>query len=157
VTPDGNGIAITGTFTGTVSASSNFMGVGLYFSSASCLDAAAYTGVKFDFAGDLGGCQLALGASWSGNLASADDATRGGCAGTDATCYGPSADVTPEAIAATPGAPTIEVPFTTLAGGMPHDKLDPTTLVDVQWQLSAPLTDAAGCTASFTVENVSFY
>ena len=158
VTPDGNGIQIAGGFPPGFTASNNYMGLGLYFSSSSCLDASGYQGVKFDFSGDLGGCQLGLGASWSGNLASADDATRGACAGTDATCYGPSADVTSDALAATTDAPTIKVPFTALAGGMPNDKLDPTTLVDVQWQLSAPAgAEAYGCTASFTVANVSFY
>ena len=158
VTPDGTGIEIAGGFLPGVTASSNYMGLGLYFSSSSCLDASAYQGVKFDFSGDLGGCQLALGASWSGNLATAADATRGGCAGTNSTCYGPSADVTPDALAVTTDAPTIKVPFTSLAGGMPNDKLDPTTLVDVQWQLSSPAgAEAYGCNASFTVANVSLY
>jgi hypothetical protein len=158
VTADGNGIDITGGFPPAGTASTNYIGVGLYFSSSSCLDVSAYQGVKFDFSGELGGCQLAFGASFSGDLATADDKVRGACPGTDATCYGPSADVTPDAIATTPDAPTIMVPFTSLAAGMPTDKLDPTTLVDVQWQLSSPLgPDEAGCAASFTVANVSFY
>ena len=46
----------------------------------------------------------------------------------------------------------------TLSGGLPAVTLDPTTVVSVQWQLAAPVDgDSGGCTASFTVENVSFY
>jgi hypothetical protein len=42
---------------------------------------------------------------------------------------------------------------------MPNATLDPTMIVDVQWQLSAPTgaADAGGCAASFTVANVAFY
>jgi hypothetical protein len=158
-TPDGNGIQIAGGFTPDVTASSNYSGLGLYFSSSSCLDASAYQGVKFDFSGDLGGCLLGFGASFSGNLASASDAVRGGCPGTASTCYGPSTDVTAQALAATAAAPTIKVPFSALTAGMPNATLDPTTIVDVQWQLSARTgaADAGGCAATFTVENVAFY
>jgi hypothetical protein len=159
VTADGNGIQIAGGFTPDVTASSNDAGLGLYFSSSSCLDASAYQGVKFDFSGDLGGCLLGFGASFSGNLATASDATRGACPGTSATCYGPSADVTAQALAATAAAPAIKVPFSALASGMPNPTLDPTTIVSVQWQLSAPLgtPGAGGCAASFSVANVTFY
>jgi hypothetical protein len=45
---------------------------------------------KFDFSGELGGCAVQLGLSYSRDLASADDPTRGGCTGTSASCYGPA-------------------------------------------------------------------
>jgi hypothetical protein len=161
VTADGDGLAVSGGFVAPVAASGNYAGFGLYFSSASCLDASAYTGIAFDFAGDLGDCRLGFGASFSGDLSHMDDATRGGCAATSATCYGPSADVTAAARAATAAAPTIKVPFASLAGGMPIATLDPTTIVTIQWQLSADLAAADGgvgaCAAAFTVSNVSFY
>jgi hypothetical protein len=114
-------------------------------------------GVQFDFAGDLGGCQLGFGASFSGDLSMTDDPTRGSCSA--ATCYGPSVDVTGLALDTTRNGPTIKVPFTALNGGMPIATLDPSTLITIQWQLSAPIdtTDGGGCAASFTVENVSFY
>jgi hypothetical protein len=67
--------------------------------------------------------------------------------------------VTAQALAATAAAPTIKVPFSALTAGMPNATLDPTTIVDVQWQLSARTgaADAGGCAATFTVENVAFY
>ena len=85
LTSDGNGIQISGGFVAPVMASDNYEGVGLYYSSASCLDATAYTGIQFDFSGTLGGCAMQLGASFSGD-SSHNDGTRGGCTGTDSTC-----------------------------------------------------------------------
>jgi hypothetical protein len=158
VTPAGDGIQIQGGFTPPVTPSTDYEGVGLYFSSASCIDGSAYKGVEFDFSGDLGGCFLQLGVSFSGDLASTSDATRGACMGSPSTCYGPEADVTAAALAATSAAPTIQVPFTAQSGGMPIGSLDPSTIVTVQWQLTAPMgADAGGCSASFTVSNVAFY
>jgi hypothetical protein len=159
VTADGNGLQITGGFVAPVSAGANFAGLGLYYSSSSCLDGSTYHGIQFDFSGDLGGCRLGVGIAFSGNLSSMDDATRGACAGTDATCYAPSTDVTVLLLALPPSTPTIQVPFSALVGGMPNSMLDPTTIISVQWQLSSPLgADGGGaCAAAFTVENVSFY
>jgi len=152
VTADGNGIEITGSFKGPVDPSGDYMGLGLYFVGTSCVNAASYTGVKFDFSGDLGGCGLALGASFSGDLTPAANPGRGTC--TAANCYGPSASVVPMV-----GTATIMVPFSSLAGGMPVALLDPSTLVTVQWQLtSSAATGGDGtCSAAFTVANVSFY
>ena len=148
-TADGNGIQITGGFKAPVDPSGNYMGVGLYFNSTSCVNAAGYSGVKFDFTGDLGGCGLALGMSFSGDLVQADNPGRGACASTN--CYGPSAAITPAT------GTTVAVPFASLTGGMPVASLDPTTVVTVQWQLtSAPAGDGS-CSANFTVANVAFY
>jgi hypothetical protein len=154
VTGDGNGIQISGTFVSPVLVNNNYEGVGLHFNSSSCVDASSYTGVKFDFSGDLGGCSLAFGASFSGDLSHADDPTRGGCPGADSSCYGPSFTVNPGA-----SPTTLMVPFTSLSGGLPISRLDPTTITSVQWQLGARsgVTDGPACTANFTVANVAFY
>ena len=113
-----------------------------------------YTGVQFDFAGDLGGCALAFGASFSGDSSPADNPGRGSCPGTSSTCYGPLAPVVPGATTTT----TIKVPFSALTAGSPIAKLDPATIVDVEWQLSAPTgPDGGSCSADFTIENVAFY
>jgi hypothetical protein len=159
VTPDGNGLTITGGFGPLTSAGENWAGFGLYFNSTSCLDVSAYTGVKFDFSGDLGGCGFQFSASFSGNLANADDPVRGACQGTSSVCYGPSADITTAALAITPEAPTIRVPFASLSGGTPFSTFDPNTMVSLQWQLSTTLAhlDGGSCWAQFTVANVSFY
>jgi hypothetical protein len=76
----------------------------------------------------------------------------GNCPGDDSQCYGPLAPVVPGS------ATTIQVPFSALSGGTPISAFDPSTLVDVEWQLSpSPGADGGACTASFTVKNVSFY
>jgi hypothetical protein len=148
VTPDGDGIQISGGFVAPIATDGDYVGVGLFFNGSDCVNASAYTGVKFDFEGSLGGCSLAFGASFSGDLSNADPA-QGSCPGTDAMCYGPS-------VAVVPGTGTLMVPFATLSGGTPIGTLDPTTLVSVQWQLTAG-ADGGACSAAFSVENVSFY
>ncbi|HVV53008.1 MAG TPA: hypothetical protein VHO06_25335, partial [Polyangia bacterium] len=136
----------------------DYEGVGLYFSSSSCLDASGYTGFKCDFAGSLGGCHLQAAINFSGDVQTVNDPGRGACAGSGSQCYPPEADVTTAALAATADAPTVKVPFSALAGGMPQSTADARHLLDVQWQLTAPVGgDAGGCMADFTVENVSFY
>jgi len=159
VTAGGDGLQIMGGFVAPVSAAGDFEGFGLYFSSASCIDASAFTGIAFDFSGDLGGCNLLLGVSFSADDSSTSDPTRGACMGTNAQCYGPSADVTASALAATPASPTIRVPFTSFSGGMPQSAADPSSVLSVQWALSAPLgsSDGGACSASFTVKNAAFY
>lgn len=150
-TDDGNGFTITGGFTPPLTGG-NWEGFGLYLDSASCADVSRYTGVRFDFQGDLGGCALAFGASFSGDTATSDDPGRGTCTGTLSTCYPPQFTV------ATPDAGTktsFQVPFTSLGAGSPIQRFDPTSLINVQWQLNAPTSGQ--CTASFTVENVEFY
>jgi len=161
-TSDGNGLMIAGGFTDAVTSDADYSGFGLFFASSSCLDGSAYQGVQFDFAGDLGSCLLALGASFSGDLSPGDDPSRGACPSAAAgSCYGPAADVTAAARAATTTSPTLKVPFTALMGGNPIPTFDKTTIVTVQWQLSAKLGGGAdggnACTAAFTVSNVKFY
>ncbi len=146
LTPDGVGIHITGGFAPPVNG--NWEGAGLFFDGKGCIDGSMYTGVQFDFAGDLGGCALAFGASFSGDTTTTDAPGQGSCPGTESTCYGPLAPVSP-------GATTVRVPFTALTAGSPIAKLDPTTILDVEWQLSAPT--GGSCAADFTVENVAFY
>ena len=147
-TADGNGIEIVDSFS-PADGGGNYAGVGLYFVGTMCLDASTYTGIQFDFAGDLGGCALALGSASSGDLDSVVNPGRGACTAGASSCYGPSAPVTPAA------ATTVKIPFTALAGGMPVSALDPSTLVTVQWQLAPPASGT--CAADFTVSNVAFY
>jgi hypothetical protein len=147
---------IAGGFTPPVSG--NWEGAGLFFEGTSCVDGSKYTGVQFDFTGDLGGCALAFGASFSGDSSRSENPGRGSCPGTSSNCYGPLAPVAAVATADAATATTIRVPFSALAGGSPISKLDPATIVDVEWQLSAPTGAGGGsCSANFTVKNVAFY
>lgn len=159
LTADGTGIEIVGGFTASVTSAVNYEGFGLYLAGSSCLDASSYTGIEFDFSGNLGGCNIQTGINFSADDAMSNDAVRGACSGSASQCYGPSADVTVAALAATAASPTIKVPFTSFTGGMPNPTADPSTIVTVQWQLTAPLgsTDAGVCAANFTVTNVAFY
>jgi hypothetical protein len=149
VTADGNGFEMQAALAAPLSGSNNFSGYGMYFNSSSCLDASASTGIQFDLSGDLGGCSLRYILFFAGDLSHIDDPGRGHCQDTDSVCLGPWAPVTAS-------AGTIRIPFSSLSNGAPSSSVDATSLVTMQWQLGA--TDAtAGCSADFTVENVSFY
>jgi hypothetical protein len=149
VTADGNGIHIQATFV--PESGYTFEGVGLYFSSQSCIDGSRYTGIQFGFAGDLGGCSLNVGVTSSADISSQSDPARGACSGTPSTCYGPFAPVQP--------VPAVRVPFSAMSGGMPMAQVDPSTITNVNWQLSGPASapDGGDCSADITVENVTFY
>ncbi len=157
VTPDGNGIAISGTFVPPVS--QNWMGAGLYFNSSSCIDGSTFTGLKFDFSGDLGNCTLAVGANFSGDSTVMDAPGRGSCPfSQDSNCYPPMAVVKPPAAlgAGVGESTTFKVPFASMGSGSPTSTVDPSTILTVQWQLNT-LSGGPGCSANFTVENVAFY
>jgi hypothetical protein len=51
---------------------------------------------------------------------------------------------------------TLKVPFASMGSGSPTPKVDPSTILTVQWQLNAR-SGGPGCSADFTVENVAFY
>jgi hypothetical protein len=148
VTPDGNGFEMSATLAPPL-ASNNYSGFGLYFNSGSCLDASDRTGIQLDLSGDLGTCSLRYILLFSKDLSHIDDPVRGDCPNDDSVCLGPFVPLTL-------GASTIRIPFTSLTGGAPIATVDPTSLVIMQWQISAS-DAAAGCTADFTVKNVSFY
>jgi hypothetical protein len=151
-TADGNGLSIAGGIAQTAAAGNDYVGAGLYYNSTQCMDASAFTGVAFDVAGDLGGCTLALSMLISDDLPVAEDSGRGACHGTDSTCYGPS-------IIVRPGPTTLRVPFSALTGGTPLYKVKASVLIGVAWQLlgATGLSSGAGCTASISIENASFY
>ncbi|HEY4186396.1 MAG TPA: hypothetical protein VGP07_15075 [Polyangia bacterium] len=159
-TTDGDGLQITGGFVPPVTPSNDYEGVGLYYSSGDCLDLSSNIGLAFELSGTLGGCQLAVGIGFSGDSSKNDPGNaRGGCDGTDSTCYPPSYDVTGQILAAPSSSPTVKVPFTALGGGQPIGALDPRSVVGVQWQLTSPsgASDGGGCSANFTVTNVRVY
>jgi hypothetical protein len=152
VTPDGNGIHFVGGFVPPVS--DNWAGMGLYFDNSSCVDGSAYTGVKFDFSGDLGACSLALAVPFSVDVPSTSDPERGSCPYDSSQCYPPRAAIPASGTDA--GATTLKVPFAAFTGGSPYSHLDPSTITSVEWKLSM-LSGNVGCSADFTVENVAFY
>ena len=80
-------------------------------------------------------------------------ANNGTC--TEANCYASSKIF---ALPATPSPVTIK--FTDQAGGgaaATAAAVDPTEILNVQWQLNVPAApDAGGCTGTFTIDNVAF-
>jgi hypothetical protein len=159
LTSDGDGFRLQAGFAPPVNAAANYMGFGLYYSSTLCLDASAFTGVEFDFSGSLGGCLLGVGTGYSGDTSPKNDPARGGCQSVSGTCYGPAADVTAQAQAGADAGVSVKVPFSAMTGGMPMSGADPRSLINIQWQFTAPLgtVDGGGCSADFTVRNVRFY
>jgi hypothetical protein len=123
-----------------------FLGFGLAFGNPPCLDASAYTGVKFTVSGDLGTCGLAFSA-----LISEDNSAAFGPFGTctSATCVSPFSGPL--------GLGTHVVPFSSMSGGVPVAKIDPTALNGVQWTLFPPSDGVtAPCVASLTITDIAF-
>jgi hypothetical protein len=120
----------------------NWLGVGLPLSG--CVDASAYTGVRFTITGDLGTCGLAFVAV---PTEQAFVSNGGSC--TTPSCWSPAS--------APFGVGTTTVRFADLNGGSPPGPVDPSRLLDIQWQMSAP-TDGvtAPCMATFTISDISF-
>ena len=109
-----------------------------------CVDARAFSGVRFTITGDLGTCPLQFGL-----VTQDDNSTMFGGSCTGSVCLGPTSAVL------TTG--TTVLPFTALSGGTPDPLVNPSALNDIQWQLNVP-TDGvtAPCNAHFTITNISF-
>ncbi len=159
-TDDGNGIQISGGFVAPVTSSTNYEGVGLYYNSASCLDATAYTGVQFDFSGTLGGCAIQLGASFSGDASPARQPRARHLRGDQLHLLrlllrrddrGARRNAV---VAHHQGAVQRRSP-----AGCRSRRSIRARILTVQWQLTsrAGATDGGACSANFTVENVKFF
>jgi hypothetical protein len=122
---------------------------GLYFNETSCLDASMYHGISFTIDGDTGGCALSFSVTSAEDLSVSDDVYRGSC--TSASCY-PAAR--PIAASSDAGA-TTQVLFSDLGGGAPSPTLDPSAITAMAWQLTPPAA-GGGCTANFTIHDVTF-
>jgi Concanavalin A-like lectin/glucanases superfamily len=123
-----------------------FLGFGFGFGNPPCLDASAFTGVRFTITGDLGTCGLAF------SLAPSQD---------NSVAFGPFGTCTLDNCLAPSTAPigtgTTVVHFSDLTGGNPLPTLDPTALNAISWNATPP-TDGvtAPCVANFTVSDIAF-
>jgi hypothetical protein len=124
----------------TTDPANNWLGVGV---SVGCLDASAYTGVRFTITGDLGTCALSFVA-----VPADKNAVGYGGACTAASCWSPASGPF--------GVGTTTVPFVELNGGSPPGPVDPSRLLDLQWQMNVP-TDGVTmpCIANFTISDIS--
>jgi len=119
-----------------------WVGAGLPF--PGCVDASAYTGVRFTITGDLGTCSLMFGVTPTEQQA---DEFGGAC--TADVCTPPF--FTP----VTTGTSTIL--FSQLGGNEPAGPIDASRLQNIQWTLNVP-TDgvSAPCSAAFSITDISF-
>jgi hypothetical protein len=139
-----------------------YIGVGIYFNGpgdpngGNCVDGTAYTGIKFDISGSVGGtmCSAQYSTNDSAHSNNASDKKGSG----DATSYAPQAPLT-----VTSTVTTVMMPFTGTGaptGGNPALALAKDKLTGVQWQFTVAAATAAAatdCAVDITIDNVSFY
>ena len=128
-------------------AASSYWGFGSYFTN--CLDASAYSAVKFNLKGTTD-CPMKFGVNMS--VDDKDSGTgKAGCTGT--ACYGPNAAIAASDI--TTGGKDVTVTFDAQAGGSPVTTVGShkAALTGIQWQFAS---STAACTADVTVDNVTF-
>jgi hypothetical protein len=109
-----------------------------------CVDARAFSGIRFTINGDLGTCPLQFGI-----VPQDDNSTMFGGSCTASVCLEPTSNVL--------SSGTNVLPFAALSGGTPDPILNPSALMDIQWQLNVP-TDGVtpACNAHFTITDISF-
>jgi hypothetical protein len=101
----------------------NYVGAGLFYNSASCINASDYTGVVFTIAGDLGSCTVQFSVEDSEHASTTLNTVRGTC--TASSCIQPFYTVTQVG--------TYMVPFADLLDGSPATPFDPAAILGVQW------------------------
>jgi cytochrome c peroxidase len=125
----------------------SYLGFGLPFAIPACLDASAFTGVRFTVEGALGTCTLTFSV-----VPSEDNSVSFGPVGTcaaDQTCLPPSSGPI--------GIGTSVVRFSEMTGGSPVATVDPRALNGVQWNLTVPSDGmAAPCGANLRISDVAF-
>jgi hypothetical protein len=139
-------------------AAAQYLGIAIGF--ADCIDASAFTGVKFSISGSVSGCAMWYAA---GDVEHQDPATDSYFATGPAGAYPPQTELTDSQVTAVPQ--TLVMPFTSSTiFGDPETPIDKTKLVLVLWQFdvpaAAPATADGGtpaCVADITIDNVTFY
>jgi hypothetical protein len=143
-----------------------YQGFGIYLNGnapgTDCVDASSYTGVSFSLSGSLmgTGCTMQFSISDSEHdqiIPGSFDPKAAGPVGS----YPPQLSITSAELAATPV--TIQVPFAGTnapTGGSPLIPIDTSKLVELLWEMSAPVASdggAAECVWNINVSNVRFY
>jgi hypothetical protein len=121
---------------------------GVLLSFDACVDASAYTGVRFTLGGTkVGACYLQFSSIHSEN-GDARSAPHG-------TCTGPSCSPSAVIIGVSLPPAGSMIWWSAQVGGVPSFSVDPGRLIGLQWQLVIPTGTA--CTADLTIDDVSFY
>jgi hypothetical protein len=138
------GGALKATLTAPSSATTQYVGFGLYFNG--CVNASTYAGVKFKLTGTVTGCTLQYSSNYSENAKMSED-PKGSCTAT--ACYSSQKTIT------VPASGDVSVAWADQTGGAPVAAVNPGKLVAVQWQFTVPASMA--CSVDITVDNVTFY
>ena len=144
-----SGALVVTVATGPASTMYPYAYVGLPFNA--CVDASTYTGVTFTASGTLSaGCSIQFSVVDKEHSTTTNNGT---C--TETNCYA-SSKIFP--LPATPTPVTIKFADQTGGGAATTAApVDPTEILNIQWQLNVPAgADAGGCTGSFTIDNVAF-
>jgi hypothetical protein len=132
------------------------VGFGIYF--GRCIDAGAYSGVKFDMSGTVLGCTMTYAVNFSEddwNAGLVDAGTGGGgngaCTlGMDA-CYPPSTTIT---------ATNQTVAFSAVSGGSPAHAVDKNRVTGMTWQFAIDARPDGGpnmaCSIDVIIDNIVF-
>jgi hypothetical protein len=126
-----------------------FNGFVIFMSSMQCIDASRYTGVSFDLALS-GSCQTLFEFNDSEHTLASNDTYRGTCPVSTTTCFNSQFGVS---------SGHNKIPFNgvPLINGQPTAAVDPRKLIGLQWQFGIPTGSTTACSASLTLDNVSFY
>ena len=118
-----------------------------------CVDASAFSGIRFQVAGDLGGGTLIFEVQTNSNYPSSSTSPRGACVGEwGASCADNYAVVT------VTGSPTtVSSTWAELTGGAPVSPADPHELVGLQWQANCPVSAGQPCLVNLTLDTVEFF
>lgn len=135
-----------------------YLGVGMYFNGnlagTDCVDASAFTGVRFDVGGTVTG---ACSASFEIDDSEHSDSSFGGKASCPPGAYAPTFLLSSPPVGVTQ---TISVPFTGMGapiGGNPTTAIDKAKLVGLIWQFTLVQGVTGSCRVDLTIDNVTFY
>ncbi|HEY4392998.1 MAG TPA: hypothetical protein VGP64_03000 [Polyangia bacterium] len=126
-----------------------FNGFVVFMSSLECINASQYTGVSFDLALS-GSCSTLFEFNDSEHTLAMNDIYRGTCPVSNTSCFNSQFSVSS-------GHNKIPFSGTPLVNGQPTAAVDARKLIGLQWQFGIPMGSVTGCTASLTLDNVSFY
>jgi hypothetical protein len=129
--------------------------LGLTIAFGGCVDATAFTGVKFSISGSISGCALNYSTC---DVEHQDVAFGSPLATGPAGSYQPYSGITEAQL--TPAPQTLMMPFMARSPGNPATPLDPTKLIFVLWQFNVDPVTAGGesaCIADLTIDDVMFY
>jgi hypothetical protein len=117
---------------------------------AACVDASAFTGVKFNISGTLStGCSI----QFSTIDKEHNTVSNGG------TCMATSCYASAKIFTLPSTAMDVTVPFLMQTGGgtdAANPVVTPADVTGVQWQVNPAVGDAGGCTGSVSISNISF-